>query len=43
MPAASALPIPAGLGQLAGSDPGRSDELSGLLDRLRCLPDPRSL
>lgn len=35
--------MPAGLGQLAGSDPARSDELPGLLDRLRRLPDPRRL
>ncbi|MFE1459489.1 transposase family protein [Streptomyces nigra] len=42
MPAAPASPIPAGLGQLAGSDPALCDELPGLLDRLRRLPDPRS-
>ncbi|TMV00035.1 ISAs1 family transposase [Streptomyces sp. DASNCL29] len=42
MPAASSS-IPAGLGQLAGSDPARPDELPGLLDRLRRLPDPRRL
>ncbi|MFE5033322.1 transposase family protein [Streptomyces sp. NPDC056683] len=41
MPAASSSPIPAGLCQLAGSDPARPDELPGLLDRLRRLPDPR--
>ncbi|WP_411150175.1 transposase family protein [Streptomyces sp. A30] len=35
--------MPAGLGQLAGSDPARSDELPDLLDRLRRLPDPRRL
>ncbi|WP_307072115.1 transposase family protein [Streptomyces canus] len=39
----SSSPIPAGLGQLAGSDPARSDELHDLLDRLRRLPDPRRL
>ena len=43
MPAASASPIPAGLGQLAGSGPARSDELPGLLDRLSRLPYPRRL
>ncbi|MGW2724036.1 transposase family protein [Streptomyces sp. NPDC001492] len=43
MPAASSSPIPAGLGQLAGSDPACPDELPGLLDRLRRLPDPRRL
>ncbi|MFE7748881.1 transposase family protein [Streptomyces sp. NPDC057428] len=37
VPAAS-LPIPAGLSQLAGSGPARSDELP---DPLRRLPDPR--
>ncbi|WP_435211480.1 ISAs1 family transposase [Streptomyces sp. bgisy034] len=42
MPAAPSSPIPAGLGQLAGSDPALCDELPGLLDRLRRLPDPRS-
>jgi predicted transposase YbfD/YdcC len=31
------------LGQLAGSDPARSDELPDLLDRLCHLPDPRRL
>ncbi|MGY4921912.1 ISAs1 family transposase [Streptomyces sp. 900105755] len=41
MPAASSSPIPAGLCQLAGSGPARPDELPGLLDRLRRLPDPR--
>ncbi|MFF0079091.1 ISAs1 family transposase [Streptomyces canus] len=35
--------MPVGLGQLAGSDPARSDELPDLLDRLRRLPDPRRL
>ncbi|WP_369174915.1 transposase family protein [Streptomyces sp. R28] len=35
--------MPVGLGQLAGSDPARSDELPNLLDRLRRLPDPRRL
>ncbi|MGW1046932.1 hypothetical protein, partial [Streptomyces sp. NPDC002547] len=30
-------------GQLAGSDPARSDELPELLDRLRSLADPRRL
>jgi predicted transposase YbfD/YdcC len=43
VPAASSSPIPAGLGQLAGSDPARPGELPGLLDRLRRLPDPRRL
>jgi hypothetical protein len=43
VPAASSSPIPAGLGQLASSDPARSDELPGLLDRLRRLPDPRRM
>ena len=43
MPAASSSPISAGLGQLAGSGPARSDELPGLLDRLSRLPDPRRL
>ncbi|MGK5446737.1 ISAs1 family transposase [Streptomyces radiopugnans] len=43
MPAASSSPIPTGLGQLAGSDPARPDELPGLLDRLSRLPDPRRL
>jgi hypothetical protein len=43
VPAASSSPIPAGLGQLAGSDPARSDELPDLLDRLCHLPDPRRL
>jgi hypothetical protein len=33
VPAVSASPIPAGLGQLAGSDPARSDELPDLLAR----------
>ncbi|WP_234545309.1 transposase family protein [Streptomyces shenzhenensis] len=41
MPAASSSPIPAGLGQLAGSDPARPDELPDLLARLSRLPDPR--
>ncbi|MFG3043563.1 hypothetical protein ACGFZR_01370 [Streptomyces sp. NPDC048241] len=35
MRAASASPIPAGLGQLAGSDPARCDELPDLLSALR--------
>ncbi|WP_240958405.1 ISAs1 family transposase [Streptomyces barkulensis] len=41
MPAAPSSPIPAALGQLAGSDPARPDELPGLLDLLSRLPDPR--
>jgi predicted transposase YbfD/YdcC len=41
VPAAPSSPIPAGLGQLAGSGPARSDELPDLLDRLSRLPDPR--
>ncbi|MGW3957485.1 transposase family protein [Streptomyces sp. NPDC004752] len=41
MPATSSAPVPAGLSQLAGSDPARSDDVPDLLDRLRCLPDPR--
>jgi predicted transposase YbfD/YdcC len=43
VPAASSSPIPAGLGQLAGSEPARPDELPDLLNRLRRLPDPRHL
>ncbi|WP_189779473.1 transposase family protein [Streptomyces tauricus] len=31
------------MGQLAGLDPARPDELPGLLDRLRCLSDARRL
>lgn len=41
MPAAPSSPIPAGLGQLAGRDPARPDELPDLLGRLSRLPDPR--
>ncbi|MET7784847.1 ISAs1 family transposase [Streptomyces sp. NPDC005388] len=43
MPAAPSSPVPAGLGQLAGSGPASSDELPDLLDRLCRLPDPRRL
>ncbi|MCI0385681.1 ISAs1 family transposase [Streptomyces sp. CNQ085] len=43
MPAAPSLPIPTGLGQLAGSEPARPHELPDLLNRLRRLPDPRRL
>jgi predicted transposase YbfD/YdcC len=43
VPAAPSSPIPAGLGQLAGSDPARPDELPDLLARLSRLPDTRRL
>jgi hypothetical protein len=37
------IAYPCRAGPTRGSDPGRSDELPDLLDRLRRLPDPRRL